>query len=356
MDTCAHDPHERVESFVFRETDWGALVQPGTKIHIVHGGTEDNHGIYHCTSLLQNVWNMALVRVRTASHLSDVIQAVTSPGRTKTPLKLLVCVSAEAVAGNPDGFDLLSQQLNVTVVVTVPITSIAGRPYSSRSDIAVLFLSSCRVDIETVKQAAVVYRFPQTPYALEQSLWAMPHDMGISWKVGRDTAMHATFAATAPPAVQEEVNRMFWWAASTRLEPGMAQVPHNMTALASTITSPFYVLEGSVPTRLDSCTIRVETSMDVDMLTEVRSDPRNSSLTCAFHIVTDERHVIPIHMVLANCLHEIVVNGMNKEGDEDTSLFLTCPVTFLSATEVAAIASHPSPSKWKSYTETLPEL
>jgi hypothetical protein len=313
---------------------------------------EDTHGIYHCTSLLQSIWKAGLVRVRTSGHMSDVIRAVTSPARTATPIQLLVCVSAEATAANPGGFDLLSQTPGITVIVTVPITTIAGRPYSTRSDIAVLFLSSCRVDIETVKQAAAVYRFPQTRYALEQSLWAMPHDMGISWKVGREKAMHATFCATAAPPVQEDVNRMFWWAASTRLEPGIAQVPSNMISLASTNASPFYVLEGSVPTRVDSSTIRVETSMDLDMLTDVRSDAKNSSLACAFHIVTDDRQVIPVHMVLANCLHESVVNGVNKAGDEDVSLFLICPVSFLSV----ATAVPPSPLKWTAFAESLPEL
>jgi hypothetical protein len=344
------EPHAYVESFVMKEIKWTELVSAGTRIHVLHGGTSDEVGIYHCAAHLQGVWGVGLIRVQTREQMLDVLRSIASTSTAKT--RLLVCLPAEAIAAYPAGYDLLVAMPHITVVVTIPVTTVRGKPYSSRSDIVVLMLPSCRADVDSIYTTADIYRFPESKSFLEQALWSLPHEVGISWRVGDKLVSHADFAGAgvAATAAQENLDRAFWWAANTRPRPGVAQLPPVISSLVTTKRSPFYPTPDVSPVRIDPTTIRLRTNMDRDLLTQVRSDSDRSTQSCDFHAITADGAVFPFKMVLAHCREEAVV-----EDDEDTVIYLIGPCTFLATTPKDAYTPAETPT-WKTFVSALPEI
>lgn len=342
------EPHAHVDSFTMKEVEWTRLVSAGTRIHVLHGGTADEVGIYHCAAHLQGVWGAGLIRVQTREQMLDVLRSIAATPTAKS--RLLVCLPAEAIASYPAGYDLLVAMPHITVVVTIPVTSVCGRPYSVRSDIVVLMLPSCRVDMDTIHTAAHNYRFPESKVFLEQAMWSLPHEVGISWRVGDELVSHANFAvaAAALPNAQEDVDRAFWWAANTRPRPGGTQLPATISSLVTTKRSPFYPTHDTSPDRIDHATIRLRTNLDRDLLTAVRSENGRCTQSCDFHALTPDGAVFPFKMVLAHCREEAIIE------DDEAVLYLIGPCTFLQSTVVAPAPENTS--KWKTFASALPEI
>lgn len=335
-------PHVYKDSYVYAEADWSAIVKPGTKIHILHGGTSDAQGVYECAQHLQRVWQAGVV----CASNKDQVLAIVRAAEGGANARLIVVISTETIAECPTGYDALLRMGHVTVLVAAALAQTRGRPYSPSAAIVAVILPSCRADMEYVCAAAAVYCFPGAADMLEQSLWSLPHGMALAWPVGSRAPLCVSFLAAGPPLPQQEaVDRLFWWAAPARPVPGL---PHTITDVVTTKGSPFYPTQGVVPQRVAADRIRLRSSMDASMLMAARSDPEVCSRRCDFHIVDTDGAVHPCHLVLNACTEEWV----RGEEDEDM-LFLTGTVTYR---KLVAASVAPAPVAWKQYTAALPEV
>lgn len=338
------NPHVYQKSYVYAEADWMAIVKPGTKIHILHGGTSDAQGVHECAQHLQRVWQAGVVGASTKEQVLAIVRA--AEGTTRS--RLIVVMSTETIAACPTGYDALLRMEQVTVLVAAALAQTRGQPYSSSSSIVGVMLPSCRVDMECVRTAAAVYCFPGAADMLEQSLWSLPHGMALVWPVGGRVPLCVSLLAAGPSLPQQDaVDRLFWWASPARPVPGL---PPIMTNLVTTKGSPFYPTQGVPPQRVAADRIRLRSSMDATMLMAARSDPEVCSQRCDLHCVDTAGAVYPCHLILSACTEEWV----HSAEEEEETLFLMGTVTYRGLATDSAAA--PSPIAWKQYTAALPEV
>jgi hypothetical protein len=346
---AADRPHARRETYLYAEADWMSIIHPGTRIHILHGGAADEHGVYECARHLQGVWGAGVVWAASREHMAAIVRAV-EEGSALT--RLIVVASTAAIASYPTGYDALVRTAHVTVIVAAALATVAGAPYSHSSHIVAVMLPSCRVDMDHVRSAAAVYCFPEDTVMLEQSLWSLPHGMGLAWTVGQGRPLCVSFleATAAHMPQQETVDRLFWWAAPARPRDGL---PAFMTELVTTKGSPFYPAHGVPPQRVGDNAIRICSSMDAGMLRQARSSPAACATACDFHIVARDGSVHPFTLALGACTDELILGETLLSGEREETLFLTgtCQYPRRAAAVVPA-----APPTWKDAHASLPEL
>ena len=349
--------HAYKQSYVYAEADWMGIIHPGTRIHILHGGTADEHGVYACARHLQGVWRAGVVWAASKEHLMAIVRAAEAGSSIA---RLIVVVCTQAIAAYPAGYDALLRVAHVTVVVAAPLASIRGEAYSAASNIVAVMLPSCRVSMDCVRVVATVYRFPEDTVMLEQSLWQLPHGMGLAWTVGKGAPLCVSFLDAVGPAAasqQDVVDRLFWWAAPARPVHGL---PAAASELVTTKGCPFYPAHGAPPERVSATHLRIRSSMDSPMLLQARSNPSVCNALCDFHVVDEDGRVHPVQLSLGGCVDEVLPGDTMLSGEVEQVLYFTGACTFpgVAAATAAAVTGGPPlpPSPWKQYTASLPEL
>ena len=351
---AADRPHVRRETYLYEEADWMGIIRPGTRIHILHGGASDEHGVYECARHLQSVWGAGVVWAASREHMLAIVRAVES---TPALTRLIVVASTAAIASYPSGYDALTRTPHVTVIVAAALATVTGAPYSLSSRIVAVMLPSCRVDMDHVRSAADVYCFPEDTVMLEQSLWSLPHGMGLAWTVGQGRPLCVSFLDAAAPVPQQDVvDRLFWWAAAARPLTGL---PASMAELVTTKGSPFYPAHGVPPQRVSEDRIRICSSMDAGMLRQARSSPAACATACDFHILARDGSVHPFSLALGACTDEVILGETMLSGEREETLYLTGTCQFprrATAAAATAAAAHSERTAWKDAHASLPEL
>lgn len=331
--------HHRLKSILQTEVDWTTFIDPTTKVHVVHGGLHDRHATYDCATHLQSSWQTGLVWADTVAHLQDLVR-----NRDRVKAKLLVATCAEVIHQWPQGYDVLASSHTSTVLLSLPLDSINGKAYSSRSDIVVIVLPSCRVDPSNLQALVDVYRFPSTAQTLGAYISVLPHGYGLTWKVGRSsspTFVSFTSTVTVPSRQQEEVDRAFWWTSTAAVHLGSKQVPVGPFQAFPSGVASFTCSATLPPLRLDSNRIGLTVRMSKAELIVLRSNPIASGPT-DFHLLDDSGSVLPVQLTLGTCIDGD--EGVDESGNPH--MFLSCPITFFSGAAVDSPAPT-GPVQWR---------
>ncbi len=351
------DDEPEKDTVTFLPVDWTSLVTPETRIHLLHGGSADDMSVYQCMAHLQQTWNAGLVMCRTAAHLSEL---ASSTGRIPAQTRLIVCVPLGAIAHVPESYDFLSDQPNVTVVVSVPITTLKGEPFSRRAKIVCVVLPSCRVDIDNVHVVQRVYSFPKTGSAsLEDAVQVLPNGLGLAWSAG-GRSHEPSFVSFTDPCrgnftkifeAQSACDRAWYWSKDTSMIPVLTQMPAAPKIVVFEKQAPFQPARDMCLECLGPTVIRFVTSQTLAMLERSRSDATLGNMVFSGHVVGPTDEVYPFGVSLNSTLHEMVPNPVYVPEEDHPSdaliLKLTCTCTF-----EAAVAQCPAPTdahpQWKS--------
>ncbi len=194
------------------ETDWTTLVhETSRRIHIVHGGTDDDTSVIAALGHLQCMWSCGVVYVREPQQFKDVLSRHAEI--SKADKRMLVCVPASLVSLIPDVFNDVCAMRNVTVVLRVRAGGVSGPAYAKSSSISVLLLPSVFIESARVVVAVKgVYRCPSES-ALQP---CSRHGIGWAWTVGlSSTATLANYTQGFVQNTSQDVaDTMFWWNAA----------------------------------------------------------------------------------------------------------------------------------------------
>lgn len=343
------------EVFCLTAVDWTALVQPSSRIHILHGGKDDKFGVYQAVRHLQRTWGMGLVVCKTGEQLQEL--ATTIPTRvSSSDVKLIVCVPIECVYERPDAYDEVCAYPNVTCILTAPISALDGKPYSRRSHIVALLLPSSRVDMDVMYNVDTIYSFPNTTDAgdLQSMMWVLPHGYGLAWSVGTSRMPAYVNFTNAVPAsssrslqdTQNLVDRAWWWTRDTNLLPRLQSLPLHPVMIVTVKNAPFCPSMQPALTRVEDSKLRFVSAQSEESLLKLRASPDVSTRQWDAHVIDATDAITPIFLCLDTTVHTKTYNPDTEAYD----MVLTCPCTFACATSVEPVtASTTTTSKWKAY-------
>lgn len=375
--TMSSDDDDRPDSdtMTFLPVDWTSLVTPETRIHLLHGGSADDMSVYQCMAHLQQTWDAGLVMCRTPAHLTELAETT---ARIPKQTRLVVCVPLSAIAHVPERYDFLSAQPNVTVVVSVPIMTLKGEPFSHRAKIVCVVLPSCRVDIDNVHIVQRVYSFPATGAStLEDAVQVLPNGLGLAWSAGGRSS-EPSFVSFVDPCrgsmakifdAQSACDRAWFWSKDTSMIPVLTKMPAAPKTVVFEKQAPFQPAREMYLECLGPACIRFVTSQTPAMLERSRSDGSLGAMVFSGHVVGAGDEVYPFGVSLNSTMHELVPNPLfvaDRDMPEDAYLLkLTCTCTFESAVRVPAVpgaapapgVSTPAPStSWKSDFTQVPPM
>lgn len=346
------EPHPYVSNFSFSPVDWTALVQKDSRIHILHGGSKDEVGVYECSRHLCKTWSAGLVIIDEHAHFVEI--AKSHAGRVNRTTHLVIVVSAEVVASSPRSYDELRTIENATVIVTIPISTLCGSPYSSKSRIVAVVLPSCRVDMDNVHAVEKVYRFP-VAHVLEDTLWVMPHSLGLAWSVGQSTEpSFVSFkdAVDANPAktreAQFETDRAWYWNRRTSALPVLNVLPRGAIGIVPIKNAPFCPARDPALLCLDDRRLRFITSTSEERLYRLRTTKEVAERDYPCHVIGPRHGVVPVTMSLADTLEEVVRDDFDDPETEHRFLVVTCKMQNIAIETVSEELGSRS-EEWKSY-------
>jgi hypothetical protein len=191
--------------------DWTTLVHDTCRrIHIVHGGSDDETSVVAALGHMQGMWSCGAVYLREPQHFRDVLSRHAEI--TRANRRLLVCVSANLVSQLPDVYNDVCALRSVTVVLRVRAGGVTGSPYSKTSFISVLVLPSVLLeDASVVAGVQRVYRCPA-----RTDLQVRTHGGGWAWTVGVSTSASSVHYkhGIVRNVSQDIADALFWWNAA----------------------------------------------------------------------------------------------------------------------------------------------
>lgn len=196
---------------IMDKADWITLVHDTCRrVHIVHGGLDDETSIISALGHLQGAWSCGAVHVCEPQHLKDVLSRHAEIVRINK--RFLVSVSADLVSQLPDVYNDICALRNVTVVLRVRAGGVVGSPYSKSSRISVLILPSVQLENSSVvSRVRNVYRCP-----LDTDPNLATHGTGYAWTVGASTVSSLVHynRGLVRNTFQDIVDALFWWNAA----------------------------------------------------------------------------------------------------------------------------------------------
>lgn len=192
--------------------DWTALVHPGTVVHVVHGGLADPVNTHAAAVSLQHSWGAAIVRCTQAAHVIEA--AATLAARCPRAAHVIVCIPASVVAQCPDAIDALRTHGapaggHVTLLVSVPASSVTGPKYPRRRVVAIAVHSCALEDPGALAAVEEVYRHPSSdrrPGALHAAVQQLRQGRAVAWRVG--AVCCSTVAMCTRPASDLQLTRV----------------------------------------------------------------------------------------------------------------------------------------------------
>jgi hypothetical protein len=368
--------------------DVTTMVTPCTRVHILHGGKTDVFGIRQAVSHLQSAWCMPAVLCRNRSHLQELAETVS---RVPPGTHFIVCVPFDVVAHAPDAYDRLCAHDTITVLITVPVSSLGGAPYARASDILVITIPSARIDMDNLQNVKDVYRFPKPAccsaldigpgvdndddanttadvdvdvdasadldldlaYDLDSMAWSLPHEYGIAWRVGRSLFRPAIVDFSNPVIsnarrladAQTAVDRAWWWSRDTGIAHTLLKLPDVIAGITIAANAPFTAVCNTDIRRISDDTLAFATSMTKDELFTLRSTCSTVCKCYDAHVLSADDACTPVRFALQNTF----------EHERNGVLTLTCRVTFPVTTPVATLTDgHERRRKtWKPYVGKL---
>lgn len=359
------------------------------RIHVLHGGSEDPFGIQNAVQHLQRTWCMPAVIVKTAGQLRELANTL---DRLPKDVRPIVCVPLAVIAAAPAAYDVLTAMDRSTCVVTVPVSTLYGRPYSKRSGIVAVVLPSVRLDMDNVHTVLETYRFPcmhvdedigpgvdgidaDTATAaggkahdadagvdvgasvdldldLERMLWVLPHEYGIAWCVGRssrpaviDFGNAVVQDARRLSEVQTLSDRAWWWSRDTGIASALTVLPDVPKGLVVAEGAPFSPAREPRLRRVSHNTLAFVTSETRADVYASRCKHEVASKAFDGHVVDGRDTVVPIRL----CLQHAVDTSTSIRGHDVVTL--TCHCTFPTARH--AITYSAPKRAWKTYAGTL---
>jgi len=161
------------------------------------------------------VWRCALVAAPTRSHLTHFI------AEYRSPAPVLVWLAVDLVAAWPAGYNALCAMAHATVLVAIPLLTLAeGSPsYSRKSKVLVIALPSCRLaGGGAFDTACRVYQ--QAERGLHATLASLDHMQALCWRVGATTSVVTFPGAAVNTAAQQALEQAFWWVPPLWRSPG----------------------------------------------------------------------------------------------------------------------------------------